>query len=307
MRKSISYLLFVVATIIWGFAFVAQKAAVILPAFTVGALRSGIATLFLALIIPLTDKLTKNERHILNEKKRPDINRNELRGGLILGVIITIATAFQQTGLENTDAGKAAFITALYVVFVPIFALILGKKPSVNTWISVPISVIGFYVLCIKPGIGVEISDLLVLICALIFACHIISVDRFSVGCDGVRMSLVQFGSAFIFNGVIALIFEGLPNINLIAEALPSLLFLGIGSSGIAYTLQIIGQKNVDPAVSSIILSLESVFGVIGAAIVLGERMHAREYIGCAIVFLAVLIAQIDITQFKKKEKVKNS
>ena len=307
MKKRLSYFLLFIATIIWGFAFVAQKAAVILPAFTVGAFRSCFAAVFLLFLIPLTDRLTKNGRRLLKDDHRPDINRAELIGGVVLGIILSIATALQQTGLESTDAGKGAFITALYVVIVPILSAILGKKPAANVIVSVPISVLGFYLLCINPGVGVEPSDLLVLLCAVVFACHITAVDRFSAGCDGVRMSFVQFTVCFIINTAVALIAEGIPARESVAEALPSLLFLGIGSSGIAYTLQIIGQKDTDPAVASIILSLESVFGVIGGALLLGETMSLKEYIGCGIVFLAVLIAQADPNAIKSKLKMRKN
>ena len=306
MNKKISYLLFLVATVIWGFAFVWQKEASIIPAFTVGAMRSIFATVFLLAIIPLTDRITNNQRRLFSKKTFLDFNRAELIGGGVLGVILTAATAFQQIGLEDTDAGKAAFITALYVVIVPIFSAILGKQPQINSIVGVVIAVVGFYFLCIKPGVGVEPSDLLVLVCALIFACHIIAVDRLSVGADGTRMSCVQFATATILNGILALIFDTRPNPSAMMEALPSLLLLGILSSGIAYTLQIIGQKQIEPTMSSIMLSLEAVFGTIGGAIVLKERMLVREYIGCAIVFVAVIISQVDVISLIKSRKRAN-
>ncbi len=293
---------------LWGFAFSAQKAAADLPAFTLGALRSVIAVLFLAAVIPFLDKFTKNGRKLLNEKKRPDITRAELIGGIVAGAILAIASAFQQTGLgEGTDAGKAAFITALYVVIVPIISLVFGKRPPLNVYISVVIAVIGFYFLCIKPGTMLVFSDLLVLICALIFAMHIIAIDRLSHGCDGVRMSLVQFATAFVINTILALIFEMPLNTALIVDRIPAILYLAIGSSGIAYTLQIVGQKNVDPTVASILLSLESVFGVIGAALFLGERMSLREYFGCAIVFFAVILSQLEFKSIKAKTTRNNN
>ena len=295
MKKYISPILFIIATMLWGFAFAAQKAASDLPAFTLGALRSIIAVLFLMAVIPLLDKFTKNGRRILIDKKRPDLNRAEIIGGIVAGIILATASAFQQTGLgEGTDAGKAAFITALYVVIVPIISLFFGKRPPVNVYISVVIAVIGFYFLCIKSGTTLIFSDLLVLICALIFALHIIAIDRLSPGCDGVRMSLVQFATAFVVNAALALIFELPINTSLILDRLPAILYLAIGSSGIAYTLQIVGQKDCDPTVASIILSLESVFGVIGGALFLGETMTIREYSGCVIVFLAVILSQLD-------------
>lgn len=305
MKKSISYLLFFIATLIWGFAFVAQKAASIIPPFVVGSLRSLLATLFLIGLIPITDRLTKNGRRLLNSKKLPDINRSELFGGVILGILLTVATSFQQYGIGNgTDAGKAAFITALYVIMVPILSAFFGRKPGINALISIPIAVVGFYVLCIRPGQSFVISDLLILICALLFACQIIAVDLVSPGCDGVRLSLIQFATSLVLNGILSLIFyENVPAEKLV-EAIPSLLFLGILSSGLAYTFQILGQKEIDPTVSAVILSLESVFGVIGSALILGETMSPREYIGCGIVFLAVLLAQFNpIALIKKKPK----
>ncbi len=308
MKNKIAYLLFLIATIIWGFAFIAQKQASVIPAFTVGAARSLFASLFLFVVIQLIDRLTKNGRGLAAKRGMLDFNKRELIGGLILGVILTVATAFQQYGLsEGTDAGKAAFITALYVVFVPIMSTLLGKKPSLPSIISIPIAIAGFYFLCIKSGSTMEISDALVLVCAIIFAVHIISVDRLSPECDGVRMSFIQFSVAFALNTLLALIVEGGVDIVGSVGVLPSLLFLGICSSGIAYTLQIVGQKEADPTVASMILSLESVFGVIGGAIFLGERMDAREYIGCAMVFIAVLLAQVDPAELKERiNKAKN-
>ena len=163
------------------------------------------------------------------------------------------------------------------------------------------IAVVGFYLLCIKDDFTLGFSDALVLICALIFATHIIAIDRFSPHCDGVRMSCIQFLTAFIMNSVLALIFESPVNFALICEKLPSLLYLGICSSGIAYTLQIVGQRHVNPAVASIILSLESVFGVIGGALFHGEIMSEKEYFGCVIVFAAVILAQISFPSKSSK------
>lgn len=304
MKKYLSPFLFIIATMLWGFAFSAQKAASDVPPFTLGALRSVIAVFFLLAVIPLLDRFTKNGRALLNEKKRPDLTKTELIGGVVAGVILAIASAFQQTGLgEGTDAGKAAFITALYVVIVPLISLLFGKRPAANVYFGVVLAVIGFYFLCIKPGTTLVFSDALVLVCALIFATHIIAIDYFSPGCDGVRMSMVQFATAFVLNALLALIFEMPLNPALLGERVGSILYLAIGSSGIAYTLQIVGQKNCDPTVASILLSLESVFGVVGAALFLGERMSGREYFGCAIVFAAVLLSQIDFKAIFSKNK----
>ena len=304
MKKRQAYLLFVIATMIWGFAFVAQKAAVVLPPFAVCAIRAGIASVFLMAIIPLTDKITATGRKFYT-KRGIDLNKKEIIGGAVIGIILTASSVLQQAGLSDTDAGKAAFITTLYVVLVPIFNSFLGKKPGVNVIIGVPVALLGFFFLCIKPGIGIAPSDLLVLGCAFVFTFHIIGVDRLSVGCDGVRLSLVQFIVSFILDMVLSLIFEGVVSAELIMSVLPSLIFLGVGSSGIAYTLQIVGQKHADPNVSSLILSLESVFAVIGASIVLGERMSPREYLGSALVLLAIFMAQTEPDFIKKLFKIK--
>lgn len=306
MKKRISYILLIVATVIWGLAFVAQKAATAIPPFTVGTIRSLLATLFLICLIPLTDRLTKNGRRLFNSKKIPDFTRQELIGGAILGVIITVATAFQQYGIGGgTDAGKAAFITALYVVVVPLISTFFGKRPHIEAIISIPIAIVGFFLLCIHPGVAFELSDLLVLVCALIFAAHIIVVDRFSSRCDGVRMSCIQFLVAFILNGILSLIFDPPVSLAEIGSVILPLLFLGILSSGVAYTLQILGQKEIDPTVSSLILSLESMFGVIGGIIVMGESMTLREYIGCGVVFLAIVLAQLDLKAIFRRLKRK--
>ena len=303
MKKRQAYLLFVIATMIWGFAFVAQKAAVILPPFAVCAIRAGIASVFLMAIIPLTDKITATGRKFYT-KRGLDLNKKEIIGGIVIGIILTASSVLQQAGLSDTDAGKAAFITTLYVVLVPIFNSFLGKKPGINVILGVPIALLGFFFLCIKPGIGIAPSDLLVLGCAFVFTFHIIGVDRLSVGCDGVRLSLVQFIVSFILDAILSLVFEGVVSRELIMSVLPSLIFLGVGSSGIAYTLQIVGQKHADPNVSSLILSLESVFAVIGASIVLGERMSPREYLGSALVLLAIFMAQTEPDFIKKLLKI---
>lgn len=308
MKKRLSYSLLIITTVIWGFAFVAQGAATAIPPFVVGVLRNLLASLFLLAAIPIMDRVSKNGRRLFVPKRIFDFNRYELIGGAILGVIITVATGFQQYGLTaGTDEGKAAFITALYVVFVPVISTILGKKPSLFAIISVPIAIVGSFFLCIKHDFSVELSDLLILVCALVFACHIIVVDRFSPRCDGVRMSFIQFVVATLLNFILALIFEKLPEPSAVLSVMPAILFLGILSSGIGYTLQILGQRGADPTVASMIMSLESVFGVIGTALFMHKFMEPREYIGCGIMLLAILLAQLDLETLKKLFKKKGA
>lgn len=298
-KKYISTALLFAAAVIWGFAFAAQDAASDMGAFTLGFARSIIAGVFLIGVVMLFDKILGTGRKLFS-KKGIDINKTELISGVIIGIVLVAASAFQQIGINSgTDGGKAAFITALYVVLVPVYALALKKKAPFNVWISIAIAVVGFYFLCIKEDLTIALSDLLVIGASMIFPIHILTIDHFSPKCDGIRMSMVQFFTASILNLIIALIAEGPSEFSLIFPNIMPLLFLGIGSSGIAYTLQILGQNGVNPAVASIILSLESVFGVIGTALFLGKTLTPREYLGCAIVLIAVVLSQIDIRKKK--------
>ena len=302
-KKIFSVLILLVASIIWGLAFSAQKSAGGLGGFTVGAARNLFAVLFLIPILPLMDRLSKNGRTMIKDR-RPDFTKSEIVGGIIAGTFMTFATALQQNGIsDGTDAGKAGFITALYVVIVPIFALFFGKKSPPRVWISVVIAIIGFYLLSVKSDFTIVPSDLLILLCAFIFSGQIMAIDIFSERCEGIRLSLIQFLTGFIINLIFALTTESPIDMALVGENILSLLYLGVFSSGIAYTLQVIGQKNLNPGVASILLSLESVFGAMGGAIIFGEKMNQREIIGCAIVFSAVILSQIDVKDKRSKSQ----
>ena len=296
------------AAMIWGFAFSAQKAAQAVPPFTLGAARSLIAGLFLLALIPVLDKIRHTGRSLVSKSRPLDFNKYELIGGAICGAVLVTATFFQQFGMASgADAGKASFITALYVVLVPIYAIALRKRAPINVWVSIVIAVVGFYFLCIQGDFSIETPDLIVFVCALIFPIHILAIDHFSPRCDGVRMSCIQFFVGTIINAILAIITEMPVNFADVWQNIMPILFLGIMSSGVAYTLQIIGQRGANPAAASIIMSLESVFGVVGAAMLLGERMTTREYIGAAIVLVAVLLSQLDIDAIKKSYKNKKN
>ena len=308
MKKHLSPFLLTLAAIIWGFAFSAQKAAESVPPLTLGMARSFLGGIFLIFVVVIFDKSFNTGRTLFSKSRVIDLNKNELVGGAVCGAVLALASFFQQLGINGgTDAGKASFITALYVVLVPIYALFLRKRAPINVWISVVLAVVGFYFLCIGTSFTIALTDVYVLLCAFIFPIHILAVDRFSPLCDGVRMSMVQFFVAGILNLIFALIFEGPISFGLIFEHIGPICFLGIGSSGIAYTLQIIGQRGANPAAASILLSLESVFGVIGSALFLSEKMQPREYVGCAVVFIAVLLSQIDFTAIFKSKREKDS
>ena len=308
MKKYLSTLILLLAAVIWGFAFVAQKAASSLPAFTLLLSRSAIAIVALIPITLIFDKLSKGERKLFGSKNKVvDLTKKEIIGGIVCGVFLFAASALQQIGITDTDAGKTSFITALYVVIVPIYALLIGKRSPLNAWIGVAIAVVGFYLLCIKDGFTIAPSDLLVVLCAFVFALQIMAIDAVIADCDGIRLSLVQFATVTVLSLICALIFDPPFDFKVIAQLLPELIFLGIGSSGVAYTCQIIGQKNSEPAVASIILSLESVFGALFSAIVLSERMQPKEYIGCAAVLAAVIISQLDFKTIAANIKSKKS
>jgi len=300
LSKLFSSLILFSAALIWGVAFVAQKAAATVPVFTLCAARSIIAAIALVPIVMLFDKLSRSERRLFS-KKGVDITRRELLGGALSGVFLFIATALQQAGIGGTDAGKASFITALYVVIVPVFALFLKKRSPINAWIGVVIAVVGFYLLCVKDGFTVSTPDLLVFACAFVFALQILTIDTLGEGSDGFRFSLVQFTVVSILSVVCALIFESPTDFSAIGGALPEILYLGLCSSCVAYTLQIIGQKNADPAAASIILSLESVFGALSSAIILGETLLPKEYAGAALVLISVIVSQLDFASLFKR------
>lgn len=295
-----------IAAAIWGFAFVAQKQAEAVPAFTLVFARSLLGTVFLFFLIMLLDRVLRTGRRLVS-KKGLDFTKTEIIGGTCCGIVLSLASVLQQAGMNNgTDAGKSAFITALYVVLVPVFGLILKRRAPINAWISVAIAVVGFYLLCITDSFSLEFSDALVLLCAVVFAVHILVIDRFSPKCDGVRMSCIQFAVVTVVTLIFSLILESPMKIDTIGSAIWPIVMLGIGSSGIAYTLQIIAQSRISPAVAAIIMSLESVFGLLGGVIVLGETMSTRQYMGCAIVFAAVLLSQLDFTSLGKKKSAEN-
>lgn len=307
-KMYISPIYLLIADLVWGMGFVAQKMASDVPAITMAAWRSAFATVFLLIAVLLGDRVRGARRLFLSPKRDGrllDLTRHELIGGALCGAVLALATIFQQAGLNGgTDGGKAAFITALYVVFVPVIAQVfLRRRSPLHVWVSVIASVVGFYLLCVTDSFTVAPSDLLVLICSLIFAVQILLIGEFSPKSDGLRMSLVQFFTMFVLTSVAALIADPIPSAELFLTHLPSVLYLGILSSGVAYTFQILGQRGTPPAVASVILSLESVVAAVGTAIVLKESMTPREVIGCTVVFLAVLLSELDLRAMLTRKK----
>ena len=301
IKKYIPHFLLVMTAMIWGFAFVAQDMVEGIGPSTVIWARNWIAAAFLIGVVIIFDKLNGGKRQLFS-RRGIDMTQTEWIGGALCGLCLAVASFFQQLGIQaGTDGGKAAFITTLYVVIVPIYSIFIKKRPPVTIWISVAIAAVGFYLLCIKGDVGISPSDLYVVMAALLFPFHILVIDYFTPKCDGVRLSLIQFIVSALIMTPFSFIMDGGISFEAIGNNILPIVFLGIFSSGVAYTLQILGQNGPDPSVASIIMSLESVFGVIGTALFLGSVLEVREYIGCAIVFTAVVLTQIDFKPKKKK------
>lgn len=282
-----------VCAAIWGSAFVAQSVgAEYVGAFTFLAVRNWIAVVFLIPVIYVRDT-------ILRKRGRPSVrpaNRTQRRclltGGAACGFFLCAASAFQQVGIRYTTTAKAGFITALYVVIVPILSVFFGKSVKSRIWMCVALAVLGLYLLCMRGELSLSFGDGVVLVCAFLFACQIMTVDYFAPQVDTVRLSQTQFLVTALLSTVCMFFFEDLSTDSLI-RALPSIAYAGVMSSGVAYTLQIIGQQNLNPAIASITMSLESVFAALAGWIVLGQSMTVRELAGCVLMFAAIILAQL--------------
>ena len=287
-----SLLLLLTATI-WGVAFVAQSVSMdYIGGFTFNAIRNIIGAITLVPVILIFSK--QDPAADQNPADRQKARKILITGGICCGILLCLASNFQQFGIKYTTVGKAGFITACYIIIVPIIGIFLKKKCSPFIWIAVLLSLGGLYLLCISPGEGFSIGkgDTLVLICAVVFSFHILTVDHFSPLVDGVKMSCIQFLVCGILSGIPALIFEN-PNITNILQAWMPILYAGILSCGVAYTLQIVGQKGMNPTVASLIMSLESCISVIAGWLILGQNLSSREIFGCVLMFGAIMLAQL--------------
>ena len=287
-----SLLLLLTATI-WGVAFVAQSVSMdYIGGFTFNAIRNIIGAITLVPVILIFSK--QDPAADQNPADRQKARKTLITGGICCGILLCLASNFQQFGIKYTTVGKAGFITACYIIIVPIIGIFLKKKCSPFIWIAVLLSLGGLYLLCISPGEGFSIGkgDTLVLICAVLFSFHILTVDHFSPLVDGVKMSCIQFLVCGILSGIPALIFEN-PNITNILQAWMPILYAGILSCGVAYTLQIVGQKGMNPTVASLIMSLESCISVIAGWLILGQNLSSREIFGCVLMFGAIMLAQL--------------
>lgn len=281
-----SPLLLFLAAFIWGVAFVAQSVGMdYVGPFTFNAVRSVIGGVALLPCIVLLGRREPKE-----EKKEDP--KTLLIGGILCGIVLCIASNLQQIGINYTTVGKAGFITAMYIVLVPILGIFLKKRAGVKVWISVVLAVAGLYLLCMTEKLSLGKGDALVLLCALMFAVHILVIDYFSPKVDGVKLSCIQFLVCGVLSAIPMFLFEK-PEMGAICSAWLPILYAGIFSSGVGYTLQVIGQKNMDPTVASLILSLESVISVLAGWVLLKQQLSGRELLGCVVMFVAIILAQL--------------
>jgi len=291
------------AALIWGTAFVFQTDNTA-PTFIFLTSRSYVAVPFLLVLTLFTTKW--DFKHLLSENTKKG-TRDLWLGGVICGLALFVASYCQQKGMDlGVGAGKSGFITAFYMILVPVIGLFFGQKNKLNIWFGAVIALIGLYLICMGDENGAEPADMLILACSLFFSLQIHAIDHFSPKCNCVKLSCVQFLVCGTLSVVSALIFNTSSFSDLgsiLAENAYPILFCGIFSSGIAYTLQMVAQKGTNPTVVSILLCMESVFSVIAEAIIKHSFLSTRAYIGCTIMFVAVLSTQIDIFAIITKEK----
>ena len=281
-----SPLLLLLTATIWGVAFVAQSVGMdYVEPFTFNGVRNLLGALVLLPVI-----------YGMSGKKAAAVEKKDTRtlwlGGMLCGLCLCVASSLQQIGIQYTTAGKAGFLTAMYIIMVPVFGLFLKKKCSPFVGISIVLATVGLYLLSIKEGFNIGKGDIYVILCAVVFSIHILVIDYFAPKCNGVKLSCIQFLVCGVLCSVIALVVEE-PTISGILAAWLPIAYAGVMSCGVAYTLQIIGQKGMNPTVASLILSLESVISVLAGWLLLHQTLSAREIIGCAIMFAAIILAQL--------------
>ncbi len=285
--------------LIWGTAFVAQKSGLdYLGPFTFNGVRSLIGGLALLPSIVLIDIINGQRPSLLGSCGSGERRLALIKGGVYCGIILGIASSLQQYGIKYTSVGKAGFITTLYIIIVPLLGVFFRRKVGIVMWFCSVLAIFGMYLLCFRGGGSLNVGDGLVFLCSIVFSLHILVVDRFAPHADGVRMSCIQFWVAGVIAMGCALLFEKVVWRDLLNAKWP-LLYAGVMSCGVAYTLQIVGQKSVHPVVASLLMSLESVFAALSGWVILHEKLSGTELLGCAIIFIAVIIAQLPV---KEKE-----
>ena len=277
-------LLLLVASAIWGVAFVAQQdAAKSLDAVSILAIRFLMGAAILAPVI-----IVRRVRKV----NMPSPGALLWSGGLFAGLAMLLAAYLQQRGIESTTASSAGFITGLYVLFVPLIGLMLGQRVGWSAWLGVTLATVGLYLLSVSAELHMSRGDLLVLGCAVIWAIHVLIIGRYAPRCDPIELAAVQF----LVTGVVAAIFmmsRGLPEWSHVSSAWMSLTYLGALAVGVAFTLQVVGQRTAPPTHAAILLSMESPFAAIAGALLIAERLSGREYLGCALMLAGILVSQL--------------
>lgn len=293
MKQQIkSSLILLLTATIWGVAFVAQSVGMeYIGPFTFNAIRCVLGGLVLIPVILVLKK--KKETGAENQEKED--KKTLWAGGIACGVILCIASNLQQFGIMEASVGKSGFFTALYIVMIPVIGIFIGKRPGIKLWFCVALAVVGMYLLCMKDGsFTIERADIMLLLCALAFSFHILVVDYFSPKVDGVKMSCIQFFVCGVLSAV-GMLFTETPDISNIQAAWLPLLYAGLFSCGVGYTLQIVGQKGINPVIASLIMSLESVISALAGWVILGQVLSPKEILGCVLMFVAIIITQIPI------------
>ena len=283
-----------VTALIWGTAFIAQRTGTeFIGAFTFTFCRSLLAA---AVLLPVS-LFSGRERTEEKLPLRGFGSKKLITAGVLSGVFLFAATSFQQMGIQYTTSGKSAFITAMYMIIAPVIGILLGKRPGLNVWAGIAVGAGGMYLLCMGGQSGMGKGDLLTLVCAFLFALQILAIDRYSGEVDCIKMSFIQFAVCTLLALPCMFIFET-PQMSAIADCAVPLLYTGVLSSAVAYTLQIIGQKYADMTPATLTMSLESVFAAVAGWLILKETMGVREIIGCVLIFAAIIVSQL---KFGKK------
>ena len=280
---------------VWGVSFIAQSKGVeSISPIAFNGIRSMLGALVLVPVILFID--SRNKKKGIEVKK---FDKTLLTGGILCGVLLCVATTLQTAGMVYTSPGKSGFLTALYMVIVPIIGIVMGKKPQKVILFSVAIAITGLYLMCIDSEFNINVGDVMTIICAFVFAAHILVIDYFSPKVDGVKLAFTQFFVCGIIN-LIWMFFDGVPSLASVLECKASIAYSGIMSCGVAYTLQIIGQKYTDPTSASILMSLESVFATLSTVILItlgwnitGGLLTIKEISGCVLMFVAIILVQI--------------
>lgn len=292
-KKTLGNILLILAAMIWGMAFAWQRVGMeSIEPITFIAARMALSALLVGLVAIIFGKKEKRTA-ARSAAEQKEYTKQSILGGICCGLFLTFSSIFQQFGLVYTSAGKAGFVTAMYMLFVPIISFIIFKKKNaLSVWLAVALGLAGMYLLCVTESFSLTKGDALVLVCAVLFSGHILCCDYFVSKGNPVTISAIQFVVATVICTVFAFILEE-PTLDKIVSAAVPILYCGIMSGGVGYTLQIIAQGFTDPTVASLLMSLESVFAVVGGAVILGETMSLREVLGCVIMFAAIILVQL--------------